>query len=116
MGGAEAGTSERRRVQILVTGWSEDLKSLGVENRQLVCIGLGDDVLNAVDLAGGVGRWNGEPRHVGRQGYARVVLLSTTGDHADGAFEVGGKLVEVGLTGVGGVERDGDSDAILHDG
>ena len=115
VGGSEGGAFECR-VQVPVMGWSENSEGFGIENRHGVGVGLGDDVLDAVDLVGRMGGRDGEPRHVGCQSYGRVVFFITMGDHSDRAFEEGGEFSEVGLAGVATVEREREFDTILHDG
>ena len=115
MGGTEGGAFECR-VHIPVMSWSENFESLGIENRHGVCVGLGDDVLDVVDLVRRMGGWYGESRHVRGQSYGHVVFFITIGHHSDCAFEEGGEFLEVGLAGVAVVKRERQFGAILHDG
>lgn len=97
-------------------GWSENSEGFGIKNRHGVGVGLGDDVLDAVDFVRRMGGRDGEPRHVGCQSYAHIVFFITVGHHSDRAFEEGGEFPEVGLAGVAVVERERKFDTILHDG
>ena len=102
VGGAE-GTAFECRVQITVMGWSEELECLGIEDRQDISVGFDDDAFNTIDLVRCMGGWCGESRHVGRQSYAHV-FFSGRGGYPDGAFEESGKLLEVGLAWIVGIE------------
>lgn len=114
VGGSEGGAFEYR-VQVPVMGWSENSEGFGIENRHGVGVGLGDDVLDAVDLVRRMGGRDGEPRHVWCQSYAHVLFV-TMRHHSDRVFEEGGKFSEVGLAGVAVVERGREFDTIFHDG
>ena len=106
MGGSEGGTIECG-AQIPVMGRSEDIECLRIENRQHVCIGLGDDVFRTADLVSCVGgRW-GESRHVGRQSHRHVLFFCAKWGYAGHAFEEGGELLEECFAGIVGIEGEG---------
>ena len=105
MGGTEGGAFECR-VHIPVMSRPENFEGLRIENRHGVGVGLGDDVLDAVDLVRRMGGWHGESGHVGRQSYGHVVFSIMMRHCPDRAFEEGGEFLEVGLAGVAVAERE----------
>ena len=115
MGSAERAALELR-FQIPVMGRSEERKCLGIEDRQHISVGLGDDVFDPVDLVRRVGGWWGKSGHVWRQSYGNVVVLIGIGGYADRAFEKSGELLEIGLAWVVVIEREGQFGTGLGDG